>query len=230
MFKRSSKLGNYGVILTILYFLSVLYFAFFTELVNPEPLSMNELGDFLAGVFGPPALVWVVISFYLQSEELKNSVNALNLQAKELNKSVEQQKAMVDVAREQMDMNIAENKQKILAQLTGDLPNFAYKSGSNSSSLKTKGKAFDFIFQNLGETAKSIQLNLSANEITLEKDRFHIVRKGENLKITVLTHDSIKFPEAVTTLEIASNNDQGKNRVQIFTIGNCEPEEISSSP
>ena len=100
MFKGSSKLGLWGVIATIIYFLAIACLIFFTDYVEPNTLTLNELGDFFAGVFGPPALIWVVISFYLQSEELKNSVSALRLQAEELAKSVEQQIAMVELTRE----------------------------------------------------------------------------------------------------------------------------------
>jgi hypothetical protein len=50
-------------------------------------LAPNEWGDFLAGTVGPVALLWVVLSFMLQSKELQNSVHALNLQTKELSES-----------------------------------------------------------------------------------------------------------------------------------------------
>lgn len=83
-------------------------FAFF-GLIELHPLELNEVGDFLAGAFGPLALFWVVLGFFQQGEELQNSVDALNLQAKEMRASVEQQKAMLEVTR----AGIEQEKQKL---------------------------------------------------------------------------------------------------------------------
>ena len=63
-------------------------------------LKPNEVGDFLAGVFGPLAFLWLVFGYYQQGEELKHSVEALKLQAEELRNSVEQQRELVEVSRE----------------------------------------------------------------------------------------------------------------------------------
>ncbi|MGI3163360.1 hypothetical protein [Pseudooceanicola sp. 200-1SW] len=77
-------------------------FAFF-GLIEIHPLELNEVGDFLAGAFGPLALFWVVLGFFQQGEELQNSVDALHLQAREMRASVEQQKAMLEVTREAIE-------------------------------------------------------------------------------------------------------------------------------
>ncbi|WP_144173559.1 hypothetical protein [Pseudomonas sp. Kh13] len=55
-------------------------------------MPLNEVGDFLAGAFGPVAFLWLVLGFLMQSEELKNTVD--------------QHKAMVRVTREQHDRAI----------------------------------------------------------------------------------------------------------------------------
>lgn len=52
-------------------------------------MPLNEVGDFLAGAFGPVAFAWLVLGFLMQSEELKNTVD--------------QHKAMVRVTKEQHD-------------------------------------------------------------------------------------------------------------------------------
>lgn len=57
-------------------------------------LKLNELGDFLAGTFGPIAFLWLVLGFLQQGRELKLSTSALRLQAEELKNSVEQQSEM----------------------------------------------------------------------------------------------------------------------------------------
>ncbi|WP_052535404.1 hypothetical protein [Candidatus Phaeomarinobacter ectocarpi] len=71
---------------TIGFGLSAGYAAVFVLLVvvrwdDASGLELNELGDFLAGLFAPLALLWLVLGFFQQGEELR-------LQAKELHESV----------------------------------------------------------------------------------------------------------------------------------------------
>ncbi|MNI04598.1 hypothetical protein D3C73_575240 [compost metagenome] len=69
------------------------------EVVN---LPLNELGDFLAGVFGPLAVLWLVLGYYQQGKELKISSQALVAQCEELANSVKQQKLAVELSTAQM--------------------------------------------------------------------------------------------------------------------------------
>lgn len=70
-------------------------------------MAPNEFGDFLAGCFAPLAFFWLVLGFFQQGDELRNSVAALHLQGEELRNSVEQQRQLVDVTREQLGLNRA---------------------------------------------------------------------------------------------------------------------------
>lgn len=64
-------------------------------------LPLNALGDFFAGVFAPLAFLWLVLGYLQQGEELRLSTEALQLQARELNDSVQQQRDLVELTREQ---------------------------------------------------------------------------------------------------------------------------------
>lgn len=66
-------------------------------------LSPNELGDFLAGTFAPLAFLWLVLGFFQQGVELRNSTRALLIQADELRNSVEQQRELVRVTTDQLE-------------------------------------------------------------------------------------------------------------------------------
>jgi hypothetical protein len=59
------------------------------------------VGDFLAGAFGPIAIVWLVLGFIQQGEELKLNTAALKLQADELRQSVAQQRRLVELNNEE---------------------------------------------------------------------------------------------------------------------------------
>ncbi|MDX8161929.1 hypothetical protein [Acinetobacter pittii] len=75
-----------------------------------KPMPLNEVGDFLAGVFSPLAFLFLYIgykqnseSIRLQNEELKASTRALELQVKEMRESVEQQKVMAELQRTELE-------------------------------------------------------------------------------------------------------------------------------
>jgi hypothetical protein len=94
------KLRDYfkiGRSLTAIYAIAAIVYAAVMWRVFYE-MPPNEFGDFLAGVFGPLFLLWVVLGFLQQGEELKYSREALLLQAKELKASVEAQKNMGEAA------------------------------------------------------------------------------------------------------------------------------------
>jgi hypothetical protein len=71
-------------------------------------LKLNELGDFLAGVFGPVAFLWLVLGYLQQGKELKVSSDALVQQSLELARSVEQQVLSQEHAAQQL--KIAQEK------------------------------------------------------------------------------------------------------------------------
>ncbi|BCY01606.1 hypothetical protein PszF2a_13950 [Stutzerimonas stutzeri] len=73
-------------------------------------MPLNEIGDFLAGIFSPLAFLWLVLGFLQQGKELQASRHALVLQADELRSSVEQQKELVKVSREQHELELDARK------------------------------------------------------------------------------------------------------------------------
>ncbi|WP_223533635.1 hypothetical protein [Pseudomonas sp. GL-RE-20] len=66
-------------------------------------MPLNEVGDFLAGAFGPVAFLWLVFGFLQQGDELRQGTKALELQAFELKNSVEQQSIMAAAATQQIE-------------------------------------------------------------------------------------------------------------------------------
>lgn len=94
----SRLLAVIGILISIAY----LFFVY-TIVGDPVPqlrvLELNELGDFFAGVFGPLAILWLVLGFFQQGMELRQNNEALNLQAQELRASVTQQVAMVEAQK-----------------------------------------------------------------------------------------------------------------------------------
>lgn len=95
---KKNKLTVFGVAVTGIYAL-VLWGVLGAKLWDFEWLALNEAGDFLAGVFGPLTLFWLILGFIQQGYELGQNSRALRMQADELKNSVEQQQRLVEVAR-----------------------------------------------------------------------------------------------------------------------------------
>lgn len=96
------RLAFIGLLLTAAY-LALLTFMFWGRVVQILLMEPNEIGDFLAGAFGPLAILWLILGFFQQGIELRQNTDALKLQANELKNSVEQQKATADAMKLQVD-------------------------------------------------------------------------------------------------------------------------------
>jgi hypothetical protein len=115
------KLEILGGLATAVYLIIIIAFLA-TRFGEFASLKLNELGDFLAGSFGPIAFLWLVLGFLQQGRELKLSTDALHLQAQELKHSVEQQSIMADAAvrqieaaRQALDLQIQDAERAVVA-------------------------------------------------------------------------------------------------------------------
>lgn len=138
------KLTIFGFVVSIVWAVFfVMILAFKADAV--AELDLNEWGDFLAGATAPLALMWIVIGYFLQGEELRLNTEALKMQQHELKNQVgeiailaansERQAA----AAEQMVSATIESKQwAALKELADALPIFRAFGGTQSgASLRT---------------------------------------------------------------------------------------------
>jgi hypothetical protein len=128
-------------------------------------MELNEIGDFLAGVFGPLAILWLVLGFFQQGIELRQSSEALKLQAEELRNSVQQQILMVITAREQLEaekksfeVQEEKNKQQLAEAKRRAQPNFVFSAGGSHS----ERSLHQIVLKNYG--AKCRKVSISALE------------------------------------------------------------------
>lgn len=107
-------LTRIGISVTLLYLAAVVVLGWskWNGFLNME---LNEIGDFLAGAVGPLALLWLILGYFQQGQELRLSTEALRQQADELKQSVEHQQALVEVTKRQVDVQLeafAEERKK----------------------------------------------------------------------------------------------------------------------
>lgn len=82
----------------------------------------NEFGDFLAGAFAPLAFLWLALTVWLQSRELRlqrkelqQNGEALRLQAEELRNSVEQLRKQTELRQADAQMREREKREQMFA-------------------------------------------------------------------------------------------------------------------
>ena len=149
---------------------SVVYTAFivllrWSDLPQLASIPLNELGDFLAGVFGPLMLFWLILGFVQQQRELRQNTKALELQAQELKNSVDQHRQLVEATREQVDAELKSLEINQIKAVKESQPNFAIVYAGRRSASGTLSR-FEITFQNNGLPASELITTL---EPTVDK-------------------------------------------------------------
>lgn len=125
-------------------------------------LKLNEIGDLSAGVFGPVAFLWLVLGYVQQGRELKLSSEALQLQAKELKHSVDQQKEMVGIAGRQLEAELEKILYEREQRSNALIPNFKV-----SASVPNSGPLLNasIMLKNVGGLAEDIEVILDGKQV-----------------------------------------------------------------
>lgn len=173
-----------GVVISICYLGLAAAYAVWRS-YDLQYLSPNELGDFLAGVFAPLAFLWLVLGFFQQGDELRQSSEALWLQGQELQNSVEQQRDLVNVTREQL----AFEREKITAE-AAELRRRAQPDLViiHNGLLVSTGETINtMVLLNRGSACTEVRLQIP--NATLYK--WPLMRTGDQHQFNVTTRDDL---------------------------------------
>jgi hypothetical protein len=159
-------------------------------------MNLNELGDYLAGVFSPLAFLWLIYGYFKQNSELR-------LNRKSLENQIEEFKKSVSISKQNIDHLVKKNKQDILIEIEKLQPVFSVVKLSSviesSSKDKPDGLFFTLTLNVKNQMAKSIYI-LSKNdgmesigtkninetfsvEIYFEKDEVMVGEKNNSFKL-----------------------------------------------
>ena len=103
----SRALSTIGILATLAY-VAFLLWMFGGRIEEVRSLEPNHLGDFLAGVFGPLTILWLILGFFQQGVELRENSRALDLQAAELRNSGREQRGLLRILRGRLEATQAE--------------------------------------------------------------------------------------------------------------------------
>lgn len=144
----------FGIVVTACYIILIVALRW-SNLPELQNIPLNEFGDFLAGVFGPLMLFWLILGYIQQQKELRQNTNALELQAEELKKSVEQHKELVATTREQLQADLKTLELEQIKELRAAHPSFSIVSASWRSRTGKQMK-YEIELLNSGEAVTSV--------------------------------------------------------------------------
>lgn len=170
-----------GVTLTVMY-LCFLWFLIGGRVGGLATLELNAVGDFFAGVFGPVAILWLVLGFFQQGYELRQNNQALALQAAELKNSVEQQKDLVEVTRAQLQMEFDAIRASSERRANEIRPFFVAEGGGGSHS--GTDHELSFSIRNLGHKVTRVEFKFSEEFKALER-KLYVLDSGEAAEFSI---------------------------------------------
>ena len=158
--KSAKRLLHIGFGLTAAYLAPMLIYSF-VELPHMKAMKPDEFATFLSGAFAPLAFLWLVLGFRQQGDELQNSARALWLQGEELRNSVEQQRQLVEVSREQLESELEKRRANEAAAESDARPRIVLTKGSSSTSGETS--TFYYSVSTAGPTCTGLCIYINGN-------------------------------------------------------------------
>jgi hypothetical protein len=178
-----------------------------------HPKDLSEWGNFFAGFLSPVAFLWLVLGYMQQGDELKQSTEALRLQAEELKNSVEQQSQLVQVSREQMERERQALTEERDLRREGARPRFVPQSGGMSAS----GGVLTYHLQlvNVGNTATKVEVSFDSG--IGAKYGFPLIESRKSVRIDLTVK---ALPECVASVAyVDSDGAPGEVQFSLSTAG-----------
>ena len=176
--KMNKKNLNRAIAITVIWLGGIGLTWIFGSLKSPE--SLNELGDFLAGVFAPIAFLWLILGYVQQGKQLDQSTTALEQQERALQlqihgmkESVQQQKELATIQKQQFDALNKAVKPIFVIRDSG----FTYFSHPDGSDFLVEVK---FNLTNLGGVANALYIRNN-----MKKAMFYVDQIAEKETVEV---------------------------------------------
>ena len=208
-------LGWIGAVVTVAY-LAGLAWLTSGRLSALRTMELNSVGDFMAGAFGPLAILWLVLGYFQQGIELRQNSEALRMQAQELKNSVEQQSELVKVAQAQLDSDRAalEHQRKLFEDQEKEANRKAQPLLTTAEGYSHGGGAstHDIYFKNYGAVCRNFSLKVLDTDWEFSPSEYPILEKTDrSLKFSVTLPTSLK--ESQFLAEISFSDARGNMQI-----------------
>lgn len=121
-------------------------------------LKPNEFGDFLGGTFAPIAFLWLVLGFWQQGQELRNSADALWLQMEELRNSVDQQRDLVTATRDLRDADLRIHEERKIEEFRASQPMLSLAQLGGGAEIGSDQYRFSYRVTNDGRPCTNVEV------------------------------------------------------------------------
>ncbi|MEP7330114.1 MAG: hypothetical protein ABI777_12955 [Betaproteobacteria bacterium] len=167
----SRFLATIGIFGTLAW-LAVIAWIFGGRMSEIGKLNPNEIGDFLAGSLGPLGILWLILGFFQQGQELRDTARALHLQSEQLRVAVQEQRELLIATRSHVEADRAavalarEQQQQLL------LPRFVFLN------VGLTGNTLHFDLRNLGANASDVHFVAVPAQATSPSSELPVVMTG----------------------------------------------------
>ena len=180
-----TRISFLGFALTGLYFAILLTLLAVND-VSFRDLTANEIGDFLAGAFSPPALLWLVLGYFQQRAELAQNTRALEIQSEELHNSVRQQKRLVKLTKDQVELETDRREEERRRNAMEELPALAVSVDERH--VDGCDVDVEVMLRNQGECARELRLSSPSDRVEVVDEHLEAIDTGERVKMGVRLH------------------------------------------
>ncbi|WP_407478474.1 hypothetical protein [Acinetobacter baumannii] len=157
-------------------------------ITKPIPLTLNEMGDFIAGVSSPLAFLWVVVGYYqsqqaliMQAEELSQNTKALSAQVEEMKKTTEiQENQLLELKQQHAELG---KNERIKIQPFFDIKFVRLIEGASNNQYFI---IIRFEIECMSSFARTISLSFGGVES--ESNYINYIKEGETKNNTVTVH------------------------------------------
>lgn len=178
--KNSTKLG---IGISLFWLFCWFFYAYYTG-IDITKMSLNELGDFVAGISAALAFLWLILGYHQQGEELSQNTKALKEHDESLKKQAESLKELAEATFAQVE----ETKRQALAYSRSIQPVFQISANSEH-----RGEVVKIIHLGVQPIfSVSIELTSSDHRLTQPVSDRIILKPNEIIDFSVINKDGTK--------------------------------------